>query len=137
MFQNKTKQPSTVAELKKGDNSSSDPVLLSQNVISSVFSTKGVGESRFGGQLRRLLVWELEECFAFPMLEIILVIAVLTVLTPAIIDVSPVFSYNNLTSGIQTIFLFAIVMQVVFLGGRQNWFFHILCRGVNCFWQNL
>ncbi|MGD6808332.1 MAG: ABC transporter permease [Candidatus Bathyarchaeia archaeon] len=113
MFQNKTKQPSTVAELKKADYSSSGTVLLSQNVVSNVPSAKGVGASRVGGQLRRLLVWELEESFAFPMLEVILVIAVLTVLTPAIIEVSPAFSYVNLTSGIQPIFLFLIFIAGV------------------------
>jgi ABC-type transport system involved in multi-copper enzyme maturation permease subunit len=113
MFQNKKKQPSTAAELKKDYNSNSGTGLLSQNVVSSISSTKGVGGSRFGGQLRKLLVWELEECFAFPMLEVILIIAVLTVLTPAITEVSPVFSYDNLTAGIQTIFLFIIFIAGV------------------------
>jgi ABC-type transport system involved in multi-copper enzyme maturation permease subunit len=113
MFQSKTKQPSTTAMLKKDNNTGSDPALLSQNVVSSVPSTKNVGKSRVGGQLRRLLVWEFEECFAFPMLEVILVIAVLTVLTPAILEVSPVSSYVNLTSGIQAIFLFLIFITGV------------------------
>jgi ABC-type transport system involved in multi-copper enzyme maturation permease subunit len=111
MFQSKTKQPSK-AGLKKEDNNSSSPV-LPQKVVSSVPSAKGVGKSRFGGQLRRLLVWELEECFAFPMLEVILVIAIFTVLTPAIIEVSPLSSYVNLTSGIQPIFLFLIFIAGV------------------------
>jgi len=112
MFQPKTKQPSTAVRLKKDDNSSSGTVLLSQKVVSSA-SAKSVGGSRFGGQLRRLLVWELEESFAFPMLEVILVIAVFTVLTPAIIEVSPVSSYVNLTAGIQPIFLFLIFIAGV------------------------
>jgi ABC-type transport system involved in multi-copper enzyme maturation permease subunit len=113
MFQSKTKQPSTKGMLKKDDNKGSDTVLLTQNVVSSDPSAKGVGKSRVRGQLRRLLVWELEECFAFPMLEVILVIAVLTVLTPAIIEVSPASSYVNLTSGIQPIFLFLIFITGV------------------------
>jgi ABC-type transport system involved in multi-copper enzyme maturation permease subunit len=111
MFQSKTKQPSTAAKSKKEDHNSSSPV-LPQKVVSSVPSAKGVGKSRFGGQLRRLLVWELEECFAFPMLEAILVIAIFTVLTPTIIEVSSVSSYYNLTSGIQPIFI-----SLIFIAG--------------------
>ena len=113
MFQSKTKQPSTATRLKKDNNTGSDTVLLTQNVVPSVTPAKDVGKSRVGGQLRRLLVWELEESFAFPMLEVILVIAVLTVLTPAITEVSPASSYVNLTSGIQPIFLFLIFIAGV------------------------
>lgn len=112
MFRSKNKQPSKAVGLKKEDSNSSSTV-LPQKVVSSVPSAKSVGKSRVGGQLRRLLVWELEECFAFPMLEVILVIAVLTVLTPAIMEVSPASSYNNLTSGIQPIFLFLIFVTGV------------------------
>ncbi len=113
MFQSKTKQPSTAKRLRKDNNTGNDTVLLTQNVASSASSTKGTGKSRGGSQLRRLLVWELEESFGFPMLEVILVIAVLTVLTPAIIEVSPVSSYVNLSSGIQPIFLFLIFIAGV------------------------
>ncbi len=113
MFQSKTKQPSTAAKPKKEDNSTSGTVLVSQKAVSSVSSAEGVGGSRFGGQLRRLLVWELEESFAFPMLEVILVIAVFTVLTPAIIETSSGSSYNNLAAGIQPIFLFLIFITGV------------------------
>ncbi len=113
LFQNKTKQPSTAIRSKKHNSTGSDTVLLTQNVVSSVPSAKSVGKTRAGGQLRRLLVWELEECFAFPMLEVILVIAVLTVLTPTILEVSPASSYVNLTSGIQPIFLFLIFITGV------------------------
>ncbi len=113
MFRSKTKQPSTAAKSKKEANSSSGTVLVSQKALSSTSSAKGVGGSRAGGQLRRLLVWELEESFAFPMIEAILVIAVLTTLTPAIMEVSPASSYANLTSGIQPIFLFLIFITGV------------------------
>ena len=112
MFRSKNKQPSKAVGLKKEDNNRSSTV-LPQKVVSSVASAQTVGGSRFGGQLRRLLIWELEESFAFPMLEVILVIAVLTVLTPAIMEVSPASSYNNLTSGIQPIFLFLIFVTGV------------------------
>jgi len=116
MVQNKTKQPFTVGLKKDGSHSSRYAVLLPQkeSVMSSVSSSKGVSSgSRFGGSLRRLLFWELEECFAFPMLEAILVTAVLTVLTPEIVEILPVFSYNNLLSGIQPIFLFLIFIAGV------------------------
>ncbi|MCL2173184.1 MAG: ABC transporter permease subunit [Candidatus Bathyarchaeota archaeon] len=113
MFQNKIKQSATIVGLKKDDNVDGGAVLLSKKVTSDVSSVKGVSGSRFVGQLRKLLVWELEECFAFPMLEVILVGVVLTVLTPAIIEVSSAFSYNNLLSGIQTIFLFLIFIAGV------------------------
>ncbi len=112
LFQGKTKKPSTGAEPKKDDNSSSATVLLSQKVVSSAH-TKSAGGSRVGGQLRRLLVWELEESFAFPMLEVILVIAVFTVLTPVIKEFSPASSYDNLTVGIQSIFLLLIFIAGV------------------------
>ncbi len=112
MFQSKTKQPSTATRIKKDNNTGNDTVLLTQNVVSSA-PTKGVVGSKFGGQLRRLLVWELEESFAVPMLEVILVIAVLTVLTPAVIEFSPASSYVNLTSGIRPIFLFLIFVTGV------------------------
>lgn len=111
MFQPKTKHLSKAIGLKKEHNSSGN--VLPQKAVSSVYSVKDIAGSRFGGQLRRLLVWELEECFAFPMLEVILVIAVFTILTPAIIEVSSVSSYNNLTSGIQPIFLFLIFIAGV------------------------
>ncbi|MDR2719293.1 MAG: OadG family protein, partial [Nitrososphaerota archaeon] len=114
-FQNKNTQPtSTNTGLKRNDNSIGGVILLSEKVVSSGSSAK-VGGSRFGGSLRRLLVWELEECFAFPMLEVILICVVLTVLTPAVIEVSPSFSYNNLLSGIHTVFLFLIfIVGVLF-----------------------
>jgi ABC-type transport system involved in multi-copper enzyme maturation permease subunit len=104
--------------LKKDDNisnNSGEAVLLSQKgAVLGVSSVKCVsGGLRFGGSLRRLLVWELEKCFVFPMLEVILVIAFLTVLTPEIVEVSSVFGYNNLLSGIQPIFLFLIFIAGV------------------------
>jgi ABC-type transport system involved in multi-copper enzyme maturation permease subunit len=113
MFQSKTKQPSTATGSKKDNNTASNTVSLTQNVVSSAPSTKGGGKSRVGGQLRRLLVWELEESFAFPMLEVIVMIAVFTVLTPAIKEFSPAYSYDNLTTGIQSIFLFLIFIAGV------------------------
>jgi ABC-type transport system involved in multi-copper enzyme maturation permease subunit len=118
--QNKNKPLSNTVTvgLKKDDNisnNSGEAVLLSQKeVVLGVSSVKCVsGGSRFGGSLRRLLVWELEKCFVFPMLEVILVIAFLTVLTPEIVEVSSVFGYNNLLSGIQPIFLFLIFIAGV------------------------
>jgi ABC-type transport system involved in multi-copper enzyme maturation permease subunit len=113
MFQGKTKQPSTATKSKKEDNNSSGTVLLPQKTISEASSAKDAGHSGSRGQLRRLLIWELEECFAFPMLEVILIIAIFTVLTPAIIEVSSASSYYNLTSGIQPIFLFLIFITGV------------------------
>ena len=59
-------------------------------------------------QLRKLLTWELEEYLAFPILEIVIIIAVFTVLSPAIIETSATRSYSNLLSGIQPVFLFLI-----------------------------
>jgi len=112
MFQGKTKQPSTAAKPKKED-SSIGAVLLPQKAISNASPAKDAGTSRSRGQLRRLLIWELEECFAFPMLEVILIIAIVTVLTPAIIEFSSASSYYNLTSGIQPIFLFIIFVTGV------------------------
>jgi len=76
-------------------------------------SVSVLNSSQSGSQLRKLLVWEFEEYFAFPMLEIIVMVAVLTVLTPVIIETLPVFSYVNLLSGVQTIFLFLIFVASV------------------------
>lgn len=59
-------------------------------------------------QLRKLLTWELEEYLAFPIIEVIILIAICTVLTPSIIETSATLSYNNLLSGIHTVFLFLI-----------------------------
>jgi ABC-type transport system involved in multi-copper enzyme maturation permease subunit len=59
-------------------------------------------------QLRKLLAWELEEYLAFPIIEVVILIAIFTVLTPTIIETSATRSYSNLLSGIQTIFLFLI-----------------------------
>jgi ABC-type transport system involved in multi-copper enzyme maturation permease subunit len=112
LFQGKTKQPSKVVVLKKDDNYSSSAV-LPQITVSKASYAKDLGRSGSRGQLRRLLIWELEECFAFPMLEVILVIAIFTVLTPAIIEFSSAYSYYNLTSGIQPIFLFIIFVTGV------------------------
>ncbi|MCL1970587.1 MAG: ABC transporter permease [Candidatus Bathyarchaeota archaeon] len=112
LFRSKSKQP-TVAGLKKGNAIDGGAVLLSKKVTFVVSPVKGVDGSRFVGQLRKLLVWELEGCFAFPMLEVILMGVVLTVLTPVIIEVSPAFSYNNLLSGVQPIFLFLIFIAGV------------------------
>jgi ABC-type transport system involved in multi-copper enzyme maturation permease subunit len=111
LFQGKTKQPSTAAKPKKDD--SVGAALLPQKNMSSASSTKDVGNSRSRGQLRRLLIWELEETFAFPMLEVIVVIAIFTVLTPTIIEFSSASSYYNLTSGIQSIFVFLIFITGV------------------------
>ena len=95
--------------IKKGDQE-----LLPKKTISNVLQSKIIlDKSRSGGKLRRLLVWEFEQYLAFPMVEIIIVIAVLTVLTPAIIETLPGISYNNLLSGIQLIFLFLIFMSGV------------------------
>ena len=142
MFQGKTKQPSTATKSKKEDNNSSGTVLLPQKTISEASSAKDAGHSGSRGQLRRLLIWELEECFAFPMLEVILIIAIFTVLTPAIIEVSSASSYYNLTSGIQPIFLFLIFITGVLFchsyagsisRGETKWFFPIPFSEVNCF----
>ncbi len=59
-------------------------------------------------QLRKLLAWEFEEHLAFPMVEVVILIAICTVLTPTIIETSASRSYSNLLSGIQTVFLFLI-----------------------------
>jgi ABC-type transport system involved in multi-copper enzyme maturation permease subunit len=111
LFQGKTKQPSTAAKPKKDH--SVGAALLPQKNMSSASSTEDVGNSRSRGQLRRLLIWELEETFAFPMLEVIVVIAIFTVLTPTIIEFSSASSYYNLTSGIQPIFVFLIFITGV------------------------
>jgi len=113
IFQSKNKQPSAIVGLKKDGNSVGGVVLLSKKVTFDVSSVNGVSGSQFSGQFRKLLVWELEECFAFPMLEVVLVGVVLTVLTPIIIEISSAFSYINLLSGIQTVFLFIIFIAGV------------------------
>ncbi len=59
-------------------------------------------------QLRKLLAWELEEYLAFPMIEVVILIAICTVLTPSVIETSATLSYSNLLSGIHTVFLFLI-----------------------------
>lgn len=61
-------------------------------------------------QLRKLLTWELEEYLSFPIIIVVLLIAICTILTPAIIETSATRSYSNLLSGIQTVFLFLIFM---------------------------
>ena len=95
--------------IKKGDQE-----LLPKKTMSNAFQSKIIlDRSRSGGKLCRLLVWEFEQYLAFPMVEIIIVIAVLTVLTPTIIETLPGISYNNLLSGIQLIFLFLIFMAGV------------------------
>jgi len=67
-----------------------------------------LNQPKLPSQLRKLLAWELEEYLAFPLLEVVIIIAVCTVLTPAIVETSPALSYSNLLSGIQTVFLFLI-----------------------------
>ena len=59
-------------------------------------------------QFRELIAWELEEYMGFPILEVLIIIAICTVLSPAIIETSPALSYSNLVSGIQIVFLFII-----------------------------
>lgn len=59
-------------------------------------------------QFRELITWELEEYMAFPILELLIFIAICTILSPTIIETSPALSYSNLLSGIQTVFLFLI-----------------------------
>lgn len=71
------------------------------------------GEVKHTKQFHELIAWELEEYMAFPILEIIIVIAVCTVLSPTIIETSPALSYSNLLSGTQTIFLFLIFVAGV------------------------
>jgi ABC-type transport system involved in multi-copper enzyme maturation permease subunit len=114
-LQNKNKQQSPTVDLKNGSNTSSNSAvsLSKQKVMPSVSSVKSVDGSRFKGQLHKLLIWELETSFTFPMLEVILIIAILTVLAPTIIEVSPTFRYINLLSGIQPIFLFLIFIAGV------------------------
>jgi ABC-type transport system involved in multi-copper enzyme maturation permease subunit len=112
IFARKEKQ-SAIVKLKKTSNKDFPSTEGSLSDISKSVSV--LDSSRFGSQLRKLLVWEFEEYLAFPMLEIIVMVAILTVLTPRIIETLPVFSYENLLSGIQPIFLFLIfVVGVLF-----------------------
>ncbi|MDR2699808.1 MAG: ABC transporter permease [Nitrososphaerota archaeon] len=89
-------------------------IVYSKETMPSTPQTKlGLDKSKSLGQLCRLVVWEFDEYFVFPMLEVVVVVAVLTVLTPTIVEVLPFFSYNNLISGIRLVFLFLIFVSVV------------------------
>lgn len=55
-----------------------------------------------------LMRWELEEYTSFPMLEILILVAVYSILTMPIGEILSVKSYSNLHWGIQTVFLFLI-----------------------------
>jgi len=106
MFQNKEKR--TAVKLEDNEKLSAKEIMLNTSQPKS-----NLDKSKSGDQLRRLLVWEFEEYFAFPMLEIVVVVVVLTVLTPNVIETLPVFSYVNLLSGIQVVFLFLIFVAGV------------------------
>lgn len=59
-------------------------------------------------QFQELITWELEEYLAFPTIEILIVIAICTVLSSSIVETSPALSYSNLLSSARTIFMFLI-----------------------------
>jgi ABC-type transport system involved in multi-copper enzyme maturation permease subunit len=56
----------------------------------------------------KLMRWELEEYTSFPMLEVLIVVAIYSVLTMPMGEMDPAKSYSNLHWGIQTVFLFLI-----------------------------
>jgi ABC-type transport system involved in multi-copper enzyme maturation permease subunit len=56
----------------------------------------------------KLMRWEVEEYTAFPMLEVLIIVAIYSILTMPIGEIDVIKSYSNLHWGIQTVFLFLI-----------------------------
>ncbi len=56
----------------------------------------------------KLMRWELEEYTAFPMLEVLIVVAIYSILTMPLGEIDAAKAYSNLHWGIQTVFLFLI-----------------------------
>lgn len=54
------------------------------------------------------MAWELEEYMAFPIPELILAVAVYSILAPAVIQYNPAQSYVNLASGVDNVFLILV-----------------------------
>jgi hypothetical protein len=92
----------SVAQSKQNLDLASEEILLQQQ------PKRNVDKPTPLNQLRKLFAWEIEEYLAFPIVELVIFIAIFTVLTPTIIEISATRSYSNLLSGIQTIFLFLI-----------------------------
>ncbi|WGM88786.1 MAG: ABC transporter permease [Candidatus Bathyarchaeum tardum] len=65
--------------------------------------------------LQKLLLWELEEYLAFPILELLLFTAIYSIINQSILEISPVMSYSNLHWGIQNVFLFLIFVTSAIL----------------------
>ncbi|MGB9914876.1 MAG: ABC transporter permease [Candidatus Bathyarchaeales archaeon] len=64
-------------------------------------------------QVRELIMWELEEYLSFPSLEILIIIAIFTILSSPIVETTPALSFSNLISGARTIFMFLIFVTVI------------------------
>jgi len=56
----------------------------------------------------KLIAFELEEYMAFPIPEMLVLIAVYSILSPPLIEYSPAGSYVNLVAGVENVFLFLI-----------------------------
>jgi ABC-type transport system involved in multi-copper enzyme maturation permease subunit len=57
----------------------------------------------------RLVLWELQEYLNFPILEILVGVAIYSVLNQPIVDISSSSGYSNLHFGLETIFFFMIL----------------------------
>jgi len=102
----KKNKKSVIAPVKENkDLVSEDLQVMQANSGSSKVNSIGVTSFQ---QFRELIIWELEEYLVFPVLELLIVIAICTILSSPIVETSPALSFSNLPSGAKTIFMFLI-----------------------------
>lgn len=101
----KNKKPVIALVKENKDSVSKDLQVMQENSESSKVNSNEVTSLK---QFRELIIWELEEYLAFPILEIVIVIAICTILSSPIVETSPALSFSNLLSGVKTILMFLI-----------------------------